>query len=146
MARQHVELVAGIYAHWARGDYSGTDLEVFGPQIVFVRIMPEVPAGPGGAGEWRGLEETSQAILDWLHHWEDVRDEAEEFIDLGDRVVALSRMTARGGQSGVPVETALASIVTLRDGRIVRWELFWDRATAMRAAGLEPRAPRATRQ
>jgi ketosteroid isomerase-like protein len=138
MSREDVELVRGIYERWAQGDYSGAYREVFDPQVVFARIMPEVPGGAGGAGEWRGIEEMWRAGLDWLRHWEDVRDEGEEFIDFGDRVLVLSRMTARGRQSGVPVETELASIFTLRDGRIVRWELYWDRA--VRTTGLEPTA------
>ena len=55
-----------------------------------------------------------------------------------DRVLVLDRQTARGRSSSVTVEHELGWLFTLRDGRIVRFAGYWDRAQAMRAAGLEP--------
>jgi ketosteroid isomerase-like protein len=58
-------------------------------------------------------------------------------IDLGDRVLVLESHIARARTSGVEVRHELAHMLTLRDGKIVRWEAYWDRAEAMRVAGLE---------
>ena len=38
----------------------------------------------------------------------------------------------------VAEENEVAALFTLRDGRIVRWRPFADRAEALQAAGLEP--------
>jgi len=48
----------------------------------------------------------------------------------------LSRHTARGKQSGVPIEHENGDLFTLRDGKIVRYEAYWNRADALEAAGL----------
>ena len=46
-------------------------------------------------------------------------------------------MTARGQESGVPVEIQDAHEVTVRDGVVVRVKVYADRAKALEAAGLE---------
>ena len=67
----------------------------------------------------------------------EVRIEAERIIDLsGDRVLVLSRQTARGKQSGVPIEHELGDLFTLRDGKVMRYDSYWNRADAFEAAGL----------
>ena len=135
MSDENIELLRGLYKRWAKRDYAVRD--VFDPQVVFTRIMPDVPGGPGGAGVWHGIDEMWQAIVDWFRHWENLEVVPEKFIDAGDRVLVLTRQSARGKLSGVPVETKIAELFTFRAGRIVRWEIYWDRAEAMRAAGLE---------
>jgi ketosteroid isomerase-like protein len=77
------------------------------------------------------------AIVEWLGAWEKVRVEAERIVDLGDKVLVLSRQSGRGKRSGVPVNIKSSDIFTVRGGRIVRWELYVDRAEGLRAAGLE---------
>jgi ketosteroid isomerase-like protein len=77
------------------------------------------------------------AIVEWLRSWERVRVEAERIVDLGDKVLVLSRQSAQGKRTGVPVNIQSSEIFTVRGGRIVRWELYVDRAEGLRAAGLE---------
>ena len=137
MSGDNVELRRGLYERWARRDYSVR--EAFDPEVVFEHIMSEVPAGPGGAGVWHGVDEMWRAVVDWLRHWEELRVEPEAFIDLGDRVLVTTRQIARGRLSGAPVEAEVADLFALHDGRIVRWEIYWDRAKAMHAAGLGQR-------
>jgi hypothetical protein len=76
------------------------------------------------------------AIWDWLRSWEAVHAEVDCFADRGDRVLVLTRQTGRGRRSDVPLDKELADFFTVRDGRIVRWESYWDRAEALKAAGL----------
>jgi ketosteroid isomerase-like protein len=45
-------------------------------------------------------------------------------------------MSGTGKQSSAAVTISTGHVVTLRDGRIVRFEIFLDRAEAWRAAGL----------
>ena len=68
--------------------------------------------------------------------WEEVRWEPEQYLDAGDQVVVLIQMRARGRGSGAEVETPMAHLCTMRDGKLVRHETFFDRDDALAAAGL----------
>jgi ketosteroid isomerase-like protein len=60
----------------------------------------------------------------------------DEFIPHGEHVVV--PMTARiTGRGGIEVEAKSATVATLRDGRMVRWTMYQDRAEALKAVGLE---------
>jgi ketosteroid isomerase-like protein len=48
----------------------------------------------------------------------------------------LTRYRGRGKGSGVPVDNEGAHVWALRDGKVVRLEIFADRADALAAAGL----------
>jgi ketosteroid isomerase-like protein len=88
-------------------------------------------------GLWIGLDEFLTAFREYLQPLSDLRIAAERIIDLSeDRVLVLSRQTARGKQSGVPIEHELGDLFTLRDGKIVRYYTYWNRADALAAAGL----------
>ena len=65
-------------------------------------------------------------------------DKLEEFVELGDRVLVLTRQSGRGKHSGVLLDRELGDLFTFRDGKIVRLESYWNRDEAVRAAGLEP--------
>jgi limonene-1,2-epoxide hydrolase len=62
-----------------------------------------------------------------------------DLLPRGDQVVALLRQQWRWEDGGeVAEENDAAALFTLRDGRIVRWKPFADRAEALKAAGIEP--------
>ena len=57
-------------------------------------------------------------------------------IDADPHVVSVMQVTGRGQGSGIEVESQLAWVWTLRDGRILRVEGDFDRESALEAAGL----------
>ena len=83
--------------------------------------------GPAGMVEFRNT--MAQA-------WGEFRWEAEEFIEAPGGIVVFVRFTGEGRASGAPAEFAMAHVCTLRDGRLIRLETFWDRQEALAAAGL----------
>jgi ketosteroid isomerase-like protein len=132
MSQENVEIVRRLYEHWARGDFAYAGF--YDPEVEFARIGAE---GGGVEGRWRGLEAIWAANLEWLRAFDDLRTEAERIIDLADdRVLVLSRQTARGKVSGAPIDHELGDLITLHDGKVVRCDLYWDRAEALEAAGL----------
>ena len=132
MSQENVEILRRVYERWASGDLSA---DFFDPDVEFSGIGAETP---DMEGRWLGLDETWSAIREYIQPLSDLRIEAERIIDLdGDRVLVLSRQTARGKQSGVPIEHELGDLFTLRDGKIVRYDTYWNRAKALEAAGLE---------
>ena len=131
MSQENVEILRRVFQHWASGSLSA---DVFDPDVEYSRIGSDTP---GLEGRWLGLEEMRTAMLEYLRAMADLRIEAERIIDLGgERVLVLSRHTARGKQSGVPIESEIGDLFTLRDGKIVRYDSYWDRAEALEAAGL----------
>jgi ketosteroid isomerase-like protein len=131
MSQENVEILRRLFERWATGDLSA---DCFDPDVEYSRIGAETP---DMEGRWLGRDELSTAMRDYLRAFADLRIEAERIIDLGgDRVLVLSRHTARGKQSGVPIEHEIGDLFTLRDGRVVHWDSYWDRADARRAAGL----------
>ena len=68
--------------------------------------------------------------------FENPRSEIEECIASGDDVVLAVRIFGRGKASGADVDTLTGQVLTLRDGKVVRWRVFDNKAAALEAAGL----------
>jgi len=68
--------------------------------------------------------------------WDEYRLDAEELIDAGERVVLVVHEQGRGRGSGVPFERVFAQVWSFHEGKLVRWEMFPDKAAALEAAGL----------
>jgi ketosteroid isomerase-like protein len=83
-----------------------------------------------------GLDGLRNLWLEWLAPWTTYRMEAEDVIDLGDRVLVLAHVFGRLEGSQAEVENTVASVWTLRDGKIARVEFYIDRAEALKAVGL----------
>ena len=58
---------------------------------------------------------------------------------MGDRLLFIADLSARGKGSGVPIGGSLIGLFTYRAGRIVREQYFNTREEALEAAGLRER-------
>ncbi len=67
---------------------------------------------------------------------DEFRGFAEEYRDLGDRVLWLGRLEGRGRGSGVPVSAQLDIIFDVRGDKVSRMRPYLDHDEALRAAGL----------
>ena len=131
MSQENVAVIREMYEHWARGEFPPDFID---PDVVFSRIGAQTP---DMEGEFRGLEAYSRATAEYVRPFADLRIEAEEIIDLDDdRVLVLARHTARGKSSGVPIDHELGDLFTLRAGKVIRHDSYWNRAEAKQAAGL----------
>ena len=88
------------------------------------------------AGEYRGRSGVERWLEDWSSAWLEFSMDPEEFIDAGERVVFLFRMTATGRGSGVKVERQDAMVFEVRDGMVVRLDYYNNRQQALKAVGL----------
>jgi ketosteroid isomerase-like protein len=75
--------------------------------------------------------------LDWTAPWATYRTEIEELTDLGDRVLNLGREFGRREGSTQDVQAFNAAIWSFRDGRVVGFDAYANRAEALKAAGVE---------
>jgi ketosteroid isomerase-like protein len=64
------------------------------------------------------------------------QSELEEIRTVGaDRVLVFS-VERFVGRDGIELAAPAGAVFTFRNGKIVRWEAFWDRERALEAAGL----------
>jgi uncharacterized protein len=130
MSQENVEIVRQVFAAVASGDrqralsYTDATMVVDATRRVF---NPTTYVGEPGL---------RQFFADMDDVWEEFRPESPEFVDAGDRVVVTGRMAGKGKSSGVEVADAFVGIWTVRDGRVVRWEIHTNRAEAFEAVGL----------
>jgi ketosteroid isomerase-like protein len=127
MSEENVEVVRRAFEASKRRD----------DDEVFPLYDPEVEIESGYDGRvYRGLDGVRAFFRDWLEVWDEIDWEAEEWIDAGDHVIALLRVSGRGKLSGVPVERSEAHLWTLRDGKLLRLKVFDSKDGALEAAGL----------
>jgi uncharacterized protein len=127
MSKENVELVRrGIEsadAFWALLD----------EHVVWdVRGMPALDI----SGVYVGRDAVIRASRHYSGTWDDYQLDAEELIEAGSSVVIVVRERGRGRGSGAPFDRRWAQVWTFRGGRIVRWEVFPDKAAALAAVGL----------
>jgi ketosteroid isomerase-like protein len=99
-------------------------------------IPPPGLVGLGDEASYRGLEARIGYEQRWRAEWGDFRYEPEEFRDLGDRWLFIGRIRSSGLTSGVATDTDFANLFTLSGGRVVREQVFFNRADALQFAGL----------
>jgi ketosteroid isomerase-like protein len=86
---------------------------------------------------YRGLAEMVQFREDLDATLEEFHSEDDRFLDAGeDRVLYLYRVVGRGAGSGVPVSRENAILWHLRNGKLLKGEVYLDQREALEAAGL----------
>jgi ketosteroid isomerase-like protein len=136
MSQANLELVRRAYAVFNEG---GPEAMISGgiwsPEIVFDFSPSEIP----GLGVYRGYDEVRAFFeQDWFgaFPFEEWEVELDELVDHGDQVIAISRQRGLGASSGVVAELEQGLVFTLRDGVVVRVEVYGDPEKALEAAAL----------
>jgi ketosteroid isomerase-like protein len=99
-------------------------------------VDPDVVWNPAEEAPTQGHDAVRASLARWKGEWDDYELLAEEFEQLGDRVVATVRLRGRGRGSGVEVDARFYEVFALRDGKIVRMDQFTEQAEALEAVGL----------
>ena len=84
------------------------------------------------AGVYRGREAIRAFLLHFLESWQEFRQETEELIAGESCVLIMLRSRQRGKGSGIDVEARYAHLWTMKDGRGVRVDAYFDRKEALR--------------
>jgi ketosteroid isomerase-like protein len=132
MARDKVDVAKRVVDAYNCRDVDGLFAELATPDFEWYPALIRALDG-GGV---RGREGVERFVVDTEENWEELQIIAEEFRDLGDRVLVLGRMKGRGKGSGVPVDQPFASILDFRGDRIRRNRVYLDHAEGLRVAGL----------
>jgi ketosteroid isomerase-like protein len=130
----NLDLVRSLYTAWERGDWSSA--EWAHPEIEFVSADGPAPFSVSGVGA------LAEAWREFLDTWDEWRVEAEDYRVLDDeRVLVLVRIGGRGKASGLEVDQMSAkgaNLFHIRDGKVTRLAIYWDRRRALADVGLPP--------
>jgi ketosteroid isomerase-like protein len=121
---ENLDLVRSIYSEWERGEFNATPAWA-DPDIEFV-----VPDGPEPST--RTGTAAAPGVEAFVELWEELRFDAEEYCEIDDdSVLVVCRMRGRGRGSGVEVDQRRASLFHIRDGKVIRLALYWERDRAL---------------
>ena len=131
MSRENVEIVQGGFNALARGDFKSF-FSVLDDGVEWVN--PPYAVEPGtrsGTAEFRAALDRMRASFG------DIRLKVDEVVEAGETVVVVTgSWTGQGTGSGVRLENPFSSLLTLRNGKVVRYEWFREKAEALDAVGL----------
>ena len=130
----NLDLVRSIYSDWERGDFHSVAWA--DPQIEYVIV-----GGPV-SGAWEGLDGMAVGWRGWLDAWTDYRTEVDEYRQLDDeRALVLTHDSGRGKASGLDlgeIGPKAAVLFHVRDGKVTRLVIYFDRDRALADLGLAP--------
>jgi ketosteroid isomerase-like protein len=124
MNKERARLIDRFYEALKRRDVDAVldmcadDVEVYKDPAVVEMVAAFTPRGRDGVAQW--LEE-------WLKSWDVYEPVVESVREMGDDIVALVRVRARGRRSQYEFEDPMADVITVRGDRIARLRLYVSR-------------------
>ena len=133
MSQENVETFKRAIEAYNRRDIDGF-LDGVDPEVELHGALQALLEREGTV--YRGHEGVRQWVRDIDEAMADIHLELPEIHDLGDRLVAIGRLSARGTASGAETESAFGCVVEWKEGRATRIVSFLDRDEALKAAGI----------
>jgi ketosteroid isomerase-like protein len=133
MSRENVEAFERAIEAYNRRDIDAF-LEPIDPEVELPGALQALLESE--AKVYRGYEGVRQWVRDIDEALANIRLELPEIHDLGDRLVAIGRPSARGQASGAETESPFGCVVEWKNGKATRVVSFLDRKEALEAAGL----------
>jgi ketosteroid isomerase-like protein len=132
MSEENVELVRRAYAH------TEATKQVYAEGLApdFIWDMSKYEGWPEQQ-YYEGVDGAQRFLDDWTGVWREWELEVEKICDAGDKVVALLHARGRAGTTGMRLDMAFAQAWTIREGRLVRMDMYSDPSEALEAVGLE---------
>lgn len=135
MSGEDLDLIRRAYRLWHAGDFEGllalcTDDVEWIPPSYLVDIT----------GTQAGKEALRAGIASYFESFEEFWPEPEEIVDGAEpgTYLALVKTHTKGRGSGAEVTMDVAHLFTIREHRIVRFQVIPDRREARQIAGLDP--------
>ena len=135
MSRDNVEVVRRGFEAINRGDPEGVVREMH-PDIEWYPTDDFAEAGP-----FRGHAGVRQLMELMLGTFDSFSIEPDELIDGGGKVIAPIHQTGRGKSSGIEIDVRYVLVFTMRSGKAIRVDSYYDRDQALAAAGLSDQRP-----
>jgi ketosteroid isomerase-like protein len=132
VAKQGIAAIQEAYAKDDIAPWRQRVEELFDPDVVL-----ETGTDAFTEGEWHGHEGAVGFVANQMEVLKEMWMRLDEFIDVGEDCFIVG--IAFGGQArhtAIPVEMHPFHVLTLRNGRILRWQVFLTREEALEAAGV----------
>jgi ketosteroid isomerase-like protein len=129
VSQENVENVRRGFEAWNAGDMDGFG-ELYDPHVV----IRWAEGWPEGSEPIMGREAVMRQWRQQREAFDADTVELVEIVDLGDRVVVRMIWHAAGSGPDLNIETTY--IATMRKGKTILVEYFWDHEEALRAVGL----------
>jgi ketosteroid isomerase-like protein len=132
MSEENVGIVRQAVEAFNELGFDGFSVSALVTDDVEFHEPPEQPA-PRVA---RGREEVRELGSEFDAAWTEHKTELTEIRAVPGNRVFLTTVEHFKGRDEIELEAPFASVFTLRDGKIARWQAFWDKQKALEAAGL----------
>ena len=130
MSQENVEIVRTVFQLFSAGGAEAV-LAVCDDAVVTRRVAPFPDPGT-----WHGHQGLLDAVADWTRTFDALEVTGDQFVDIGDHVVARVDQEARGRDSGAPVRATFWFVFRVRNGEIVALDMHASRSKALDAVGL----------
>ena len=128
MSLENVELARRAFDAYNRRDFPAY-FELCHPELTY-RNREDEP----DVRLYRGLEEFKLYVESWLETFGDLQLEPQDFVDLGDQVIAVAEVRGRSGSGGPEVHGSYVFLLRFRDGLLVQGREYATREEALAAA------------
>jgi ketosteroid isomerase-like protein len=139
MSRENVEFLEGLFGGAAEMDKRAL-LDAL-PELIAQTCDPEIEwvEDPRRADRrvHRGHEGVRESWERWLENFDEYGFEIERIVDCGEKVLVIAREEGRGAASGATIGQRIYLVYSFRDGKISRYEEFYEERDALEAAGLK---------
>jgi ketosteroid isomerase-like protein len=129
---ENIEIATQMFIWWNLADR----------EIDTAAVDPEVeahtPLSSTRGGPYRGYDGMRQWIADIDDQFEEWYSRPDDWTDLGDgRVLVLGELHMRGRESGIELDQPMGWVLSFRDGKLIRYDVYADHGEARRAAGID---------
>jgi ketosteroid isomerase-like protein len=129
MSQENVAVLRAFFAAWNVGDMDALR-ELLDPSVIM-----HAPSGWPEPGPEVGRDAVMRQFQRLRDAWDaDSTEPIGDFVDAGDRALVRFIWHTAGQVPGTDME--FTHVATVRDGRIVLNEFFWDHGQALKAVGL----------
>jgi ketosteroid isomerase-like protein len=134
----NVEIARGLMDAFFSRDVAGV-FAALHPGIEF-RPPPEFP----GDAVYHGYDGMWRAFGVWIGMGGSLEYDTPQYIDAGGQVLVATRQRGKA-ESGAHAQAEVFNLFTLDAGKVVRFEMFFERGAALAAAGLSSAGPDGSR-
>ncbi len=117
----NVELIKNLYQAFAQGDVPGL-LQSFDENIEWT----EAEGFPYGGTYLGGEAVVQNVFMKLATEWTDFKAAPDEFLDAGERIVALGNYSGSYNQTGKSMRVPFAHVWTLENSKIIKFVQYTD--------------------
>jgi ketosteroid isomerase-like protein len=130
MSQENVEIVRQGFVAWEAGDLAA-NLRLVHEDVVCCRMPPLIDPQT-----YEGIDGYIEFAREWMEPYEDFHLHPTEYFDAGESVVVEVPQEGRLAGSKQAMQGTFWFVMKVHDGKLIRFEIYGERAQAFEAAGL----------